>query len=806
MSELIKGHGSDSARVMLIADGGSAEDLVSGYALTGRAGDKISGFCRAHNLHMSEMWKTCLIKERIDLSKPKENIPLLSDEYNQILKSEINEIKPNIIVPLAELGFNFLTGLQGIRKFRGSVLPPLPSVYSSVSRVIPVLGVYPYINEDQKMEVISRLDFGKIAKNEYRQDPITEPWNLWICKSASSLREFFGRHYSTSPFVVFDIETYFDIPTCISFCFDGLESVTVPLVDYHISIDDRLLMFHEVVKFLNSPIPKVNQNIKFDWRKLDRLGIHVENVSGDTLLSAAVLYCEFPKNLGFLTSLYTDMPYFKDEGKEWDPSIKDRSNLYLYCAKDSLATHQIHTQQQEEHLEKGTKFVYDSLIQILPIYKRIEDRGILVDDTRRQNLTAEYWNLYEIQLMKLHKMVGRPVNPQSPKQVNDLVFNELKFTKTVNGKIVNSTDEESLELLGWMGTSHSAPGVDANEILKTIVACRKIHKVIEYLESPLHPDKRFRCEYNLGGTETGRSTAGKTTDSFLYFDGKKIKSKNLGRSFQTISKHGFTVEGETYGRNLRSMYVPTPGYVFVECDLSQAEARVDAVLACDYDILSEFDSPTGIHRLTGSWIYGCEPSAIKKGMILNSVGVGEDRYHTSKTVRHAGERNIREDRLVMMLHILRPEAIRILRTFHEKQPNIRDVFHREIIRAVKDTRVLVAPNGRRREFYGRIDDHTINEAISLLPQAIVTDQLKFSLLPTFKECGKWVHPLAEAHDGFLAEVPPERKEEYAAIFKKNVETEIDFLSCTLARDFKLKIPCEAEWSPDSWQNLKKLEF
>ena len=70
----------------------------------------------------------------------------------------------------------------------------------------------------------------------------------------------------------------------------------------------------------------------------------------------------------------------------------------------------------------------------------------------------------------------------------------------------------------------------------------------------------------------------------------------------------------------------------------------------------------------------------------------------------------------------------------------------------------------------------------------------------------FAHPLAEAHDGFLAEMPIDRKEQYAKIFKKNVETEIDFSTCTLAREFKLVIPMEAEWSDESWQNLKKLEF
>jgi hypothetical protein len=67
------------------------------------------------------------------------------------------------------------------------------------------------------------------------------------------------------------------------------------------------------------------------------------------------------------------------------------------------------------------------------------------------------------------------------------------------------------------------------------------------------------------------------------------------------------IDGEQYGKDLRSMFVPNRGYSLVEHDLSQAEARMDAVLASDHDILSGFDDGIGIHCLTGSWVYDCKP-------------------------------------------------------------------------------------------------------------------------------------------------------------------------------------------------------
>src|SRR5580692_386474 len=248
------------------------------------------------------------------------------------------------------------------------------------------------------------------------------------------------------------------------------------------------------------------------------------------------------------------------------------------------------------------------------------------------------------------------------------------------------------------------------------------------------------------------------------------------------------------------MFVPSIGYNFVECDLSQAEARVDAVLAGDFDILNIFDTPTGIHRLTGSWVYDTEPENIKKSVLVN----GEDRYYVSKTVRHAGERNMKEDRLMMMIHQPVADCAKILKKFHDNQPNIREVFHRGIREHIMKERVLVAPNGRRRDFFGRIDEHTINEAISFLPQAIVTDYLKQSLVKTFLEC-PYARPLVEAHDGFLAEVPIGKEEEYGNTFRNNIFVGIDFRNCSLYRDFELFIPCESAVG-ENWQDMEEIKI
>lgn len=798
---MISGHGNINASIMIVGDCGSQEDDASGYALTGNTEFLLKGFAKDNNLDWNHFWRTLLIKERGSQSKFEPNFPLLSNEYKELLKNEINEINPNIIVPVGELSFRLLTGLEGIRKYRGSLLPLQQKFANPDSRILPILGPAPYLNEDYKLRFITRLDFGKLAKYQYDCGPIPREGTLWIAKRGEEVRNFFERN-EKADFVVFDIETFASIPTCLSFCFDGKESCTVPLLDWNIPQVDRVLMTSQVAKLLSSSIPKVNQNIlTFDWGKLERYGFYVNNVQGDTLINANLLYAEFPRNLGFLTSLYTELPYHKDEGKggAFNPGSNKRETFYLYCAKDSLATHQIYTKQLKECTESGVDTIREMLIGIFPIYKRMMDRGIRIDEQTRKKLLIKYESLYSIHLFKLGRMAGKELNPNSPKQMNELVYQELGFS-AVKGVKKNkgggwSTDEESLELLAWMGSAKSGHRL-ANDILKTVVNCRKIHKVIELLRSPLYPDGKMRCVFNLAGTENGRTTGSSTTDNFFSFNKNgKIHVEDLGHSFQTIGKHGFEIDGEELGVDLRTMFIPSNGYCFVECDLSQAEARVDAILAEDYDILSVFDGPVGIHRLTGSWLFNCDPSEIKKDT---------RQYHESKTARHAGERNMQAMRLMMMIHQPLRRCEEILRTFHNKQPNIRGVFHAEIRKLIRDTRNLVAPNGRRRGFYGRFDEHQVNEAISFLPQAIVTDQLKGSLQKSFNSYPD-AEPLAEAHDGFLTEVRIGSEKQFANAFQENATKGIDFRTGSLKRDFELIIPCESSVGYENWMEMEKIK-
>jgi DNA polymerase-1 len=440
------------------------------------------------------------------------------------------------------------------------------------------------------------------------------------------------------------------------------------------------------------------------------------------------------------------------------------------------------------------------VIKLYHIYRKIDQRGIQIDDTKRQNLRIKYQILLDIHEAQLRYMTQLKLNVNSPKQIGELIYEELKFPvrkKTSPlGVSGYNTEEEVLEALALLPPGANKRELDGIEIVELILFCRKLYRTLQTLDTPTHLDNRMRFNYNLSGTENGRTSASKTFDEYFYVTSQgKVEKKKLGHSPQTFGKHGFRYKDQMYGQDLREIFVPSPGRILVEGDLSQAEARVDAVLASDFDILPRFDDETGIHRLTASWVYSCSPAEIIKG---------SEQYHIGKTIRHAAERDMQPALLSMLIHKPLQFCTDLLQTFNSTQPKIKAIFHTDIRNFVRKNRFLVAPNGRRRDFFGRMDDSLINEAISFLPQAIVSDQMKFTMVPFYEDDNEFPF-LYEGHDAIMAEILPDQLQAYAERFKRIAERKINFNTCSLSRDYELTIPVEITTSENNWADMKVLK-
>jgi DNA polymerase I - 3''-5'' exonuclease and polymerase domains len=404
--------------------------------------------------------------------------------------------------------------------------------------------------------------------------------------------------------------------------------------------------------------------------------------------------------------------------------------------------------------------------------------------------------------MKLLYFYGKELNTNSPAQVGVFVYEFLECPKhyhiNPNGDKVLSTDADTLEEIYKKEVSDPLK----RKWLEKVVFCRKIDKILEALDKNICIDGKMRCSYKLHGTESGRTSGGEYIGWYFNLKKGKIKIEKLGMSFQTIPKHGFNYNDQWYGNDLREIYVPSDGCCFVEADGSNAEGHVVAVLSEDWDMLNYMKMGGDVHKLTASWITLLPIKLIKKPSPERDLG---------KTARHAGNLGQSASGLAITAHIPLDTATKIIERFHQNAPKVREVFHNTIINILKGkkaNRYLISPHGRRRDFFGRVDQHMEKEAFSFLPQSTVSDHYKLASLRianrTEKELG--AQQIFEAHDGLMWECPVGNKEKLALIAHEEMATEINFSKCTLKRDYELLIPVELGYSDTNWHEMRDLRL
>jgi len=848
---IVSSHGYSDADIFFLEGHPGKTDVSNGLALTGYNESTLNQFLYPLKINLKQCYRSAYIKEKLEYSgtNPKKLRLALArintEKYLDLLFDEIKEVAPNVIVPLDDVAlaavFPHITSLhkpKGRRYwnycYRGSILPLRADFTTRLLRnirVIPTLSPL-QLNMDWSARSFVQLDFKRIKENALYTQPIEEFGLCWVARTTREFEQFLIRQYAKSPKrVTFDIETYGGLLTCISFCFDNYESCTVPLLDSDMSSAELIFLWRLVGKVLADPnIEKNNQNIKYDWTILQRFCFNVVNVRSDTMLKGALLYPELPKGLDFYTSIYTPIPYYKDEGKEFNPKIHTRDRLYLYCAKDSLSASIISTEQDKELEENGLKELYEK--EVAPsilIYKDIDCNGILVDQQQKEKLLDKYTNLYESNLVLLRTLCGNSeYNPNSTKQVGALIYEQLGFPVRKhtldNGVEAYDTDKQTLDDLHINHPNDNYQGKVGVEILERQIISRKLAKGLEYINTPLHPDGTFRGSSNMAGAETGRSSFSKTIDEVILSDEERTVNerrdnkwtRRLGRSLQTITKHGFEIDKELFddykstkiANDLRSMFVPHKDYLFVECDGKGAEARAVFVLAEDYEALAAMDQKPALHAKTIGLILGIDPRTItKKEPIVPKINT--PYYELGKRIRHAGHNGMRAFRLSQYIHMPLTYCENLMNKFHESNPKIHANFHEPLMEIVRTKRELINPNGRRRTFFGKLNDSLYQEAKSCIQQGVISDVTKFTMWRIKEDLegyNKRYKFLTEQHDGILTEVHKDNVVPFVYTFKKHYERDVDFTNCSLSRNFKLSIPVEVSISETNWQYLEETEI
>jgi uracil-DNA glycosylase family 4 len=813
----VPGKGPIGAKLAIVGESPSYEEVQAGTAFVGPSGKELDRICRDAGFRRDDCWVTNVCKYFVPASGKKIpftvraqqagiNIHQCLDE----LRTELSSIQPNCILGLGGTALWALTGKSkkiaqkkkenqddisfkpAIQAFRGSIL------FGMGSKV--VCSYHPAHLLHQEGEIkgywnrqVMVFDFKRAWYQSKFKELNLPARNLYICQNSHQLLDFITRHkHLTRPAV--DIEAIDCIPACIGLAFTPHEGITVPLwnVKGISTIDDSEMcsLWRILSDFLYRE-DIIGQNFGYDRDKIKRLGFIIKRLISDTMMKAFAINPELPKNLAFNTSIYTEEPYYKDEGMYEGP-IND---LFIGCARDSCVTKEIDLKMDVDLDELQLRPFYENfLMQLPPLYSWIESIGFNTNEQIREQLLRKYIAWSERLNYQLFQIAGTPINVNSPKQVATFLYESFKIPTRVG------TGEEVLTQI--------LNNVKLNEIQRAAIELtlekRRVDKTTNnYLLSPADYDGRTRTSYFLC-LETGRSSTNQLEppirpyQEVISYHTRKKKKVSTGSAFQTETKHG------DIGSDIRSRYQADEGEIFLQADSSQAEARVIFMLAEDYEALELIDK-CDYHALTASWFFGGTEDDYSKKVL----GYESPIRFAGKTLRHAGHLGASKRRAAIEVNtqarkykinyvISESQADFAIKIFHQKQPKIRQIYHNSVIECLQKTRMLAAPvpygvdapYGGKRTFFERWNDELFRQAFAYLPQRTVSENTKGAALRIHARA-PWIKIIVESHDSLLTSVPIIRAQEAAPILKEEFERPIDFSRCSLPRG-QLIIPCEIE--------------
>lgn len=832
---------------MICADYARKQDALTRECLSGYYHGKLNEFLSEQNYNIGNTYRTCVIKhyekglgvgtwgqDKKIIASIFEEYGLAPDFYLKILIDEINLIKPTVIIAMGEFAMRTLTGKEGISKWRGSCIDIEPNLLAKLNCKPRVMIMQHLSIEhiDESQRYILRVDFKKTIEMLSKPHSSLHDYTLIIARNTNDYLRFRSQYPDNPPEITPDIETHHGFITCVGVTFDGRVACTIPLLGSKVDLMEQCRMSNLLARDLQNPlIGKNNQNIGYDKRILQRFGYRVNPVTWDTMLAAHTIAPEYPKNLGFLTSIYTNLPYHKDEGKEFDPSKHSYDQLYEYCGKDTITTKRIRDAQaiDLEDMEM-TEFFNAFVMRLFNLYYENDSVGFLISDQKRSELGAKYEGLVNLKTMELQSITD-PVrlNLNSPSQIGKWM-DEMLFPcyrhRVDSGFMAVNTDVESMKKMrsknpvDWKKCK--IPYEHATRFINLILLIRRIEKILEYITVGLHPHGRVMTNVKIGATTSGRTSNSMTADrDYVWVPDKEsdigqgLKNKSLGFSFQTVTKHGFIIEGDDdedidegiIGKDVREMLIADPGMAIVEIDRSQAEARVVDLLAEDYESLEEYGK-LDKHCKVASFIFNTYSyDDIFRLSKREKTDEGEYMRFIGKKGKHATNYDMGDHRLSSMANINLKFAKEILIKLGKAYPQVKSVFHAQIEEQVRRTRTMVNPYGRVRRFFKKLDGHGIKVALSWYPQSVITDGTKLAMLKTRSDMDitkAWI--VAENHDSITALVKRDYIRKYVMIAKRHLEEEIDFRKGTFFRDYSLKIPVEVSVGRRDWGHMKELKL
>ncbi|WP_243074741.1 DNA polymerase I [Microbacterium sp. SS28] len=332
--------------------------------------------------------------------------------------------------------------------------------------------------------------------------------------------------------------------------------------------------------WLASDAPKVFSDAKPQVKALRRAGARVGGLALDVILAGWLLRPSFPdKTLANLVERYLDESLPESDPTQLVPETEGATagQLSWFVLRVAEAV-------RGELAASVSTVLTDIELPTLQALADMELAGVAVSHEKLSTFSRELGERADAIAADAYAAIGREVNLGSPKQLQEVLFDELQLPKTRKTKTGYSTDAA---VLADLQETNPHPFLD---LLLQHREATKLRQIIESLDVAIGADGRVRTTYLQTGSQTGRLSS---TDPNL---------------------QNIPVRTEE-SRRIRSAFEVGAGYeTLLTADYSQIEMRIMAHLSEDPGLIEAFNSGEDLHRFVGARVFGVAPEEVTSQM------------------------------------------------------------------------------------------------------------------------------------------------------------------------------------------------
>jgi DNA polymerase-1 len=512
-------------------------------------------------------------------------------------------------------------------------------------------------------------------------------------------------------------------------------------------------------------IKKIGQNIKFDFIVLFKQGINMNSMEDTMLMSYVLDAGKNRHNMDTLSEIHLKHKTisFKEivgtGKKEINFSDVELDKAMEYAAEDADITYRLYKIFSKNlKLEKLTNIYEIFEKPLIKILAFMEIEGIKVDNKFLKVLSEKFEKKINKLEKEVFKISKKEFNIASPKQLGEIIYNELKIAtlkKTKKGSF--ATNASVLEDLAFKG--HRFP--------QLILDWRQVSKLkntySDALPEHINPStKRVHTSFLLAATTTGRLAS---SDPNL--QNIPIKSED--------------------GRDIRKAFIAEKGFTLVSADYNQIEMRILSDLADVKELKKAFKNNEDIHTLTASQVFNVD---IKK--------VDKDMRRKAKAINFGIIYGISQYGLAKQINVSNHEADEFLNAYFSRFPEIK-IYMDDTIKFCRKSGYVNNIFGRRSHFSG-INDKNFNvrnfqerasinapiqgSASEIMRLAMIRLDKKFEILKNNKS-----KILLQIHDELIFEVPEKEVKTITKIIQEEMtsvtESDLHSFSTPLTVDVNI---------------------